>query len=49
MENMENKDTMENINQVTWDTLFIFQKTLFVTQNTTINHMAQNFVFFSTR
>ena len=49
MENMENKDTMENINQVTWDTLFIIQKTLFVTQNTTINQMAQNFVFFSTR
>ena len=43
MENPENMEKMENINEMTKDTLFMVKKSLFVTQNALfVNQMTQH-------
>ena len=47
MESTENKEKMENINQITQNTLIMIQNTRFVSQNALfVNKMTQNILFF---
>ena len=46
LENMENRETMENIKQKNKNTMFMTQNTLSMTQNTLfVNQMTQNTLF----
>ena len=47
MDNTENKEKMENTNQMTQDTIIMIQNTRFVSQNALfVNQMTQNILFF---